>query len=434
MDADVVVVGAGAAGVAAAIHLAQAGREVLVLEAADHAGGRAHTRTIDGFLLDEGFHTFNPVYPENAMMLDIPALDLHPLAPGLAVKDQPEAPLALFAKPGFNPLVTASTLVTAARQGMFSLDTARGALRWMLPAINTRSAYPFPGDEPDMPLSESLDRAGFPESSKQLLIMFFAGVLGEDKGESSATYAKCMLKAFTAGQPSLPVRGIGMIAEQLVHRAQQLGVRFCFSTAVAGVDESRADRPVVAVVDGDSITANHVVIATDAVTAADTFGSTAPAMRGLSTWWYAADEPPEGKHLTMDPHARGPLVNTVVMSNTNPNLAPVGKHLVQASAIIKNHRALTDREALDHMSFIWGMDPGHFELIVRDDIVRALPTQLPGREPRAPQTLRNVVFAGDWCHSATLNGALVSGRLAAGAVLRANNRSTMDATTPPKKS
>jgi len=41
---DVIVIGAGAAGLAAAAHLAQAGREVLLLEARDRLGGRIWTR------------------------------------------------------------------------------------------------------------------------------------------------------------------------------------------------------------------------------------------------------------------------------------------------------------------------------------------------------------------------------------------------------
>jgi len=42
-DADVLVVGAGMAGLAAAERLAAAGRRVLVLEARDRIGGRIHT-------------------------------------------------------------------------------------------------------------------------------------------------------------------------------------------------------------------------------------------------------------------------------------------------------------------------------------------------------------------------------------------------------
>jgi len=52
--ADAVVVGGGAAGIAAARHLHDAGRDVLLLEAADRLGGRAHSIAIDEATVDLG--------------------------------------------------------------------------------------------------------------------------------------------------------------------------------------------------------------------------------------------------------------------------------------------------------------------------------------------------------------------------------------------
>ena len=60
MDADVVVVGAGLAGLRCAVRLAELGREVLVLESADAVGGRIRTDVVDGFRCDRGFQVLNP--------------------------------------------------------------------------------------------------------------------------------------------------------------------------------------------------------------------------------------------------------------------------------------------------------------------------------------------------------------------------------------
>src|SRR3954447_19675363 len=73
--AEVVVVGAGLAGLSAATRLATAGRDVLVLDAAGHAGGRLATERVDGFLVDRGFQVLNTGYPRVAD-LDVAALDL----------------------------------------------------------------------------------------------------------------------------------------------------------------------------------------------------------------------------------------------------------------------------------------------------------------------------------------------------------------------
>ena len=53
---DVMVVGGGLAGLAAATTAARQGRRVTLLEARSEAGGRARTTTQDDFLLNEGPH------------------------------------------------------------------------------------------------------------------------------------------------------------------------------------------------------------------------------------------------------------------------------------------------------------------------------------------------------------------------------------------
>ena len=63
-ECDVVVVGAGLAGLRAAQVLNDAGRHVVLLDADDHVGGRLSSRTVDGYVLDEGFQLINPAYPE----------------------------------------------------------------------------------------------------------------------------------------------------------------------------------------------------------------------------------------------------------------------------------------------------------------------------------------------------------------------------------
>ena len=59
VDADVIVVGAGVAGLNCAAKLHSAGIPVILLEASDGVGGRVRTdKHPDGFLLDRGFQIF----------------------------------------------------------------------------------------------------------------------------------------------------------------------------------------------------------------------------------------------------------------------------------------------------------------------------------------------------------------------------------------
>ena len=82
---DVVVIGAGLSGLAAARQIQQSGLSVVVLEASDAVGGRVRTDNVDGFLLDRGFQVLLTAYPELATQVDMNALDLQAFDPGALV-------------------------------------------------------------------------------------------------------------------------------------------------------------------------------------------------------------------------------------------------------------------------------------------------------------------------------------------------------------
>jgi phytoene dehydrogenase-like protein len=67
---EVVVVGAGLAGLTAAATAAGEGARVTVLEAREHAGGRARTANLDGFLLNQGAHALYRGGPAWAALTD----------------------------------------------------------------------------------------------------------------------------------------------------------------------------------------------------------------------------------------------------------------------------------------------------------------------------------------------------------------------------
>ena len=74
MSVDVIVVGAGLAGLNAARHAHGAGLAVTVLEARDRIGGRVTTDVVDGFRLDRGFQVLNPAYTELRRTVDVKRL------------------------------------------------------------------------------------------------------------------------------------------------------------------------------------------------------------------------------------------------------------------------------------------------------------------------------------------------------------------------
>ncbi len=81
MTCDVLVVGAGVSGLAAAYGLVQRGHDVLVVERQVHIGGNAVSSRFDGFLMEHGPSTMNAAVPEGLefvgkLGLDASAIEL----------------------------------------------------------------------------------------------------------------------------------------------------------------------------------------------------------------------------------------------------------------------------------------------------------------------------------------------------------------------
>ena len=401
--ADVVVVGAGLAGLAAAHRLVHDGLEVAVLEASDGVGGRARTDHVDGLLLDRGFQLLNPAYPEAARLLDLPALDLQPFDSGVVVAHGGRR--SVLADPRRAP-----------RHALGAL-TAPGSLREKAAFAGWAVQVGFGGarrikDAPDEPLSVSLDRRGLTGRLRRgVLEPFLAGVLAEDEQATSRRFVDLLVRAFVRGTPSLPAGGMGAMAEQLVAGLPAGTVHLATrATAVAGGSVTT---------DAGVVTASAVVVATDPSTAVALAGLPTVVMRGLTTFYHLADEAPTASRmLHLDGDRRGPVLNTGVVSNVAPTYAGGRGALIASTVLGVRDDATTEQAVRAQLRLVYGADPRPWQLVATYPIAGALPAILPPLHLRSPVALGGGLFvAGDHRDTASIQGALVSGRRAADAVL-----------------
>lgn len=85
---EVLVIGAGLAGLTCARRATELGHQVLLLEATDRIGGRLRTDHACGFTLDHGFQAFWTAGPAGRQVLDYPALRLRFFPPQVWLRSQ----------------------------------------------------------------------------------------------------------------------------------------------------------------------------------------------------------------------------------------------------------------------------------------------------------------------------------------------------------
>jgi phytoene dehydrogenase-like protein len=399
---DVVIVGGGAAGLAAARQLTAAGAQVLLLEAGPRLGGRIMTDQVDGFRLDRGFQVVNTAYPALSDFIDLAELDLRLFDNGLLVADDrgrhlladPRHHLSL---PSLRQLpVPVTGLVTLA---LLSARLGYGDARKLKAEPETAAAaYLF----------KRLDVA----TVRTLVEPFLTGVFGAEPLLTSSRVMTMIWRSFVRGRVGIPAAGIEKLIEVLARPLPPGTVRLHTPVlAVAG--------QTVHTVAG-TVQARAVIVAADPAAAARLLpGLPVPAQRVLVTTYHAADEPPVDRPvLLVDGTGRSGIANSVVLSLASPGYAPPGRHLVATTAPAE--AGLDEPAVRRQLAGLYGQPTGSWEHIAT---VRAEPGLVTAPPPqgrlRKPVRLTDTLFvAGDHRDTPSLQGALVSGRRAARAVLR----------------
>ena len=381
---EVLIVGAGLAGLSTAIHLEAAGVEVTVIESSDRAGGRVASDVIDGFICDRGFQLINAQYPALQELNVIRELDFI------------EAPRVIEVSLGDRRHVIGDP-----RQVPWTaLNKATGTIPEKLALLRFITGKAKAGES----IGQALRSTG--TCYERVLRPFLQGVFLTDPDNVDALYGHSIIKSFVSGRPGVPRSGVGELSKALAKRVSNI----VYETRVDGIEQRSVHT------NNGTYTANKILIATDATTATQLLGLTeVPRMAGCITWYHADAVNPSGSgRLVVDGQRRGPIINSVVMSDISSSYAPANQHLISTTTDLN----VTESDVRRHLAILWGVDTYAWQFIAKYEIPAALPIHNVGRALSQSMKINEHHFvAGDHRTVPSQQGALFSGRLAAQLIL-----------------
>jgi phytoene dehydrogenase-like protein len=409
LSPDVLIVGAGLAGLCCARRLAEAGTSFQFVEASDGVGGRVRTDNVDGFLLDRGFQVLLTAYPEANKVLDYTDLDLKPFAPGAFswFAGRMNQLVDPWRMPGMWRIALRSDFGTLGDK----LRVAR--LRARLRRTSLEDLF----QRTDRATKDNLRSEGF---SQEMIHRFFrpfiGGILLDGELQSSSRMFEFVFKMLSEGDIVVPAAGMGAIPAQLAAKLPANSLRL--NAKVESLHENE-----ITLQDGEKLQARAIVIAADGPAAAHLVGEAEPASRSVTCFYYAADESPVAQPmLVLNGDGAGPVNNFAVMTQVAPSYAPAGRHLISISVL--GIQALTDAQLggfiIAQMKSWFGPVARSWRFLRSYRIPHAQPQQYPGAlEPpqRAVRVRPGVYVTGDHRDNASIHGAMLSGRRAAEAVL-----------------
>jgi phytoene dehydrogenase-like protein len=401
---DVLVIGAGVAGLACAHDLLAAGLDVRVAEVSDAVGGRMRSDRVEGFVVDRGFQVFNTSYPQVRRRLSLRGLGLRPFTPGflahtgrgrLRFSDPTRRPRSLpDLVPGrlAGPRDLAALGILSARDMLAPVRAVKRSQE-----RTTRTA---------------LAECGFSETFVERFFRpFLSGVFLEDELETSSRFFHLVWRSMLRGTLCLPTAGIGAVPGALAAALPTGTVQL--ETAVTGLTD---DGAVTA--SGTELPARTVVVATGAAPAAGLLPTLhLPAHRTVTTYYHVAPHSPLGEPtLLVDERRR--FLNTCVLSDVVPQYAPIGSALV-ATSVLGTDAEKQEAAVREAMAEVYDTDTAGWDLLTTRTIPEALPAMPPPQMlTRTTRVTPGRYVCGDHRATGSVQGALASGARAAREVLR----------------
>ncbi|MGJ5750999.1 phytoene dehydrogenase-like protein [Streptomyces puniciscabiei] len=424
---DVVIVGAGIAGLSAAHRLTSAGISTAVLEAAPYVGGRMSTEKVDGFRLDRIGQLLSTSYPELRTTPGLDSLVLRTFAPGVLLHrdgrtQRAGAPATGRSTRGALHVVRAlasaprGPAATPGRTGTpvgGAVDQAR-----LGSALGRLAATPVERilARPEMPARQALARRGMPPRTIDgFLRPLLAALLCDPELTTSSRCADLALRAFASGRLGVPEGGADVLPE-LLARALPPG------TVHTGVRVTSVSTTSVATAEHGAIRCRAVLLATDARAAAELLpGLRVPAFHPVTVVHHTTDDPaaafPTGTSLLLDADRGGPVAHTAVLSNVDPSRAPVGRVLI-SSTVLGTPPEGIDTAVRIHLSRLYGTSTRRWETLAVHHTPEAVPAMRPPHDLRRPvRLLAGLYVCGDHRDTSTVQGALHSAHRATGAIL-----------------
>uniref|UniRef100_UPI0037D9D733 FAD-dependent oxidoreductase n=1 Tax=Streptomyces winkii TaxID=3051178 RepID=UPI0037D9D733 len=476
-DADVVVIGAGLAGLAAAHHLTDAGLRVTVLETTSRVGGRMATEEVDGYLLDRSGRLLCPDWPEFRRLPALAALELHPFAPGALLRADGRThrigdlrrtmgrlPLGLASRPA-PPGVprpphaeaasrtvrtdridrrTRSALTTARALTSARSRAARGVSRQepsrvvagrrqgrtgALDLARLRSALArfaaVPSDRlltrTELPAAQALSARGLPARTVGSLVRpLLSALLSDPALTTSSRVADLTLRGFIRGGCCLPADGMVSVPEQLAATLPEGTVR-------TDVTAESVTTNAVTTRDHGTLACRAVVVATGAADAGELLpGLRVPDFHPLTVLHHAVEETqPLSPSLLVDGDAarQGPVSHSWAASAIDPGRARPGRAGLVTSVVLgaAAGEPLAELEAASRaqLATLHGVPAGRWSLLAAHHDAQAVPAMPAPHDLRRPvRVLQGLYVCGEHRDTSTAQGALVSGRRAAHEVLR----------------
>ncbi len=407
MKPTITIIGAGIAGLTAAVYLNKKGFKIQILEASDRAGGRIKTDIIDGYRFDRGFQVLLTEYPETKVLLDYKKLNLKRFLPGATVLY--DGGQFEIADPFRRPSATFATLFAPVGSLKDKINTL--FLKNKLVKISVANIF----NQKEKTTLNQLSDYGFSQKMiERFYKPFFSGIFLENDLKTSSNMFDFVMKMFSEGDAAIPELGMEEIPKQLLAMLPENSVHY-------NVNVSEIDDNTIICQDGQTFETDKIIIATEATGFARKYIlESKTKFHQVTNVYFEANIAPTKKAVVILNASKNKkwINNMTVMSNVSNKYAPGGKVLISVSynGIPEIDDDILSENMKNELEFWYGNQVKDWKIVKVYRINYALPNQenvINELSNSEIQINNNLFICGDHLMNGSINAAMKSGRLVA---------------------
>ena len=394
---DIIILGAGPAGLACALKCQQLGREYLLIEGSNRIGGRLGSLYEDGYIFDLGFQVYNSAYVNTNRLLDLDELNLKYFKPGAAVHYGNSFQIVS------DPLRDISKVFST----IFSNITTVSDKLKILSLKNSLTNYNIQEDKTDdITTIRFIKQYGFSEIMiDNFFIPFFSGIFHEKTLDTSSKFFKYVFSNFNNGLASLPEKGMQAIPEQLMSKID-IECLMMEKTALNIDDEKK-----IMLYDGDIIKGENIILTGESTTLAEKIKY---EYNEVNTIYFTTENEIEnGDYIHLFPE--DDLINNIAIpSSISSAYSNSHSHLISITILEYDCSDLElIKKIQKRLSNYYGGEPGSYEFLRTFSISKATIKQPVGHFERKKIVKNGLIIAGEQATNGSIEGAIISGLNAA---------------------
>lgn len=390
---DIVIIGAGIAGLACAMKLKKNNRNFIIIEQSNRVGGRVGSIKENEYIFDLGFQVYNTEYYETNSLLNLKELKLKVFKPGASIYNGRR--FEILSDPFRDP----STIFETFFSGM---TTFKDKIK-ILTLKRALSSYCISEDQSeDMTTLKYLKSYGF--SNKIIngfFKPFFSGIFLENQLETSSKFFKNVFSNFNKGYAAVPVNGMQAIPDQMVKNLNPHNL-------LLGNKVIEAKNPEKIVLENNEIIEAKYMVLTGGSNSL--VNNHIVEFNSVRTFYFSSRvKVKHSKYINLFPYDS--LINNIaILSSVSENYSPEGNTLFSITIIESD---LSKSELIDiiqdKLSTYYGDEKSNYIFMKEINIKQATIKQKTGYFDLKIEDKKNILFAGDYTTYGSIEGAVVSG-------------------------